>query len=377
VTAAHGAERAGRIKVVHLLVAGDIGGAERFLVDLASRGEETGADHAIAILTPNPKLTALLKGAGLVVHEGRPISEDPLSFLGRAFGSGATRFFEGVLRAERATLVHLHTLGAHVPGTRAAMRLGLPVLRTEHHWLHYRDPLTAPFTRWALRRTAAVACVSSEVRDVIARSAPSAARLLSVVHNGVDLSRFVPSPGPGAGPLRLAITCRLEPRKQVHLAIDALAAVPSATLEVAGDGSLRASLEARAAARGLGGRVRFLGFQPDVRPVLARAHAAICCSRDEGLPLAVLEPLALGRAVVATKVGGVPEIVTHGVHGLLAEGEAGALAGALRTLDAARAEALGRAGRARVEEAFSLEAMCRAYRSAYASAAGALPGGAR
>jgi glycosyltransferase involved in cell wall biosynthesis len=243
--------------------------------------------------------------------------------------------------------------------------------------LHYPDWSCAPFTRWALRYTDRVVCVSGWVRDYIARAVPRLRAPLTVVRNGVDLSRFTPAPGPDTGPLRFAIGCRLEPRKQVHLAIDALAAVPGVLLDIAGDGSERPRLEALARERGVADRVRFLGFLPDVRPVLLGADVALSCSRDEGLPLAVLEAMALGRTVIATPVGGVPEVVREGVEGLLVEQSAPAIAGAMRALagDRARAQALGRAARTRVEQAFSLESMCRGYRDEYAAVLGASAAG--
>ena len=80
-----------RLQVVHILSAADIGGAEHFLVDLASRPEETGADHALAILTPNPGLTEFFRDSGLRVHDGGPVREDRVAFLRHALGPRVAR----------------------------------------------------------------------------------------------------------------------------------------------------------------------------------------------------------------------------------------------------------------------------------------------
>ena len=355
------------VQVVHLLSAGDIGGAARFLVDLASRPEETGADHAIAILTPNPRLTQLFRDAGLRVHDGGPVREDPVAYLRHALGPRAVAFYASVLSEERAAVAHLHTFGSHVAGTRAARKLGVKVMRTEHGISHYEDWSCAPFTRWALNYTDRVVCVSQWVRDSIAQRVPRLNVPLSVVHNGIDLRRFPVRPFPEGRPIRFVIACRLEPLKQVRLAIEALQLLPDALLDIAGDGTERPLLEALARARGVASRVRFLGFQADVASALAAGHVAVSCARDEGLGLSVMEAMAVGRPVIATRVGGVPEVLRDGQEGFLVEPSVASLAAAMRQAagDPERLKLLGRTARARIESAFTVEQMCFGYRSEY------------
>ena len=112
----------GRRKVVHVVVAGEVGGAERMLIDLASHPELSGADHVVALMTPNPGLSRLFRSAGLAVHDRGPVRETAAAFLWRSLGPSDTGWLEGVLLAERADLVHLHTFGSQVVGTRAALR---------------------------------------------------------------------------------------------------------------------------------------------------------------------------------------------------------------------------------------------------------------
>jgi glycosyltransferase involved in cell wall biosynthesis len=154
----------------------------------------------------------------------------------------------------------------------------------------------------------------------------------------------------------------------VDLALRALALVPEAVLDVVGDGPDRADLEFLAATLGLGRRVRFHGYVADPRALLSAAHAALATSRKEGLGIALLEAMAMERAVVATPVGGIPEIVRDAATGLLARSPSpDAIAASMRELahDPARAVALGTAARSEVVARFGLAQMTRAYGDLY------------
>ena len=356
-----------RVRVVHLLSASEIGGAARFLVDLATRPEETGADHAIAVLTPNPRLTEFLREAGLRVHDGGPVREDPVLYLRHALGPRAVAFYASVLAEERAEVAHLHTFGSHVAGTRAARKQRVRVMRTEHHVLHYDDWSCAPFTRWALAYTDRVVCVSQWVRAAIAQRVPTLRAPLSVVYTGIDLRRFPFRALPEGRPIRFVVACRLEPQKMVRLLIDALTQLPDALLDVVGEGGERQTLEALVATRGVGSRVRFLGFQSDVGSALAAGHVVVSCARDEGLSRSVMEAMAVGRPVIASRVGGLPEVLRVGQEGFLVDPTVASLAAAMRQAAAnpERLKLLGRAARARIEASFTVEQMCLGYRSEY------------
>ena len=187
-----------------------------------------------------------------------------------------------------------------------------------------------------LRGAAHVLCPSAFLADL-------------AVSWGVDPARVsvLPNPAPDAvrvGPredLRrsfgvdgptLAFAGRLGPQKALNVALDALAGVDGVSLLVAGEGEQRSSLDARAAALGLGGRVRFLGALPRDRvlEMFAAADAVILSSAWENFPHTVVEALAVGTPVIATAVGGVPEVVVDGENGLLVSaGDADALAAAI------------------------------------------------
>jgi glycosyltransferase involved in cell wall biosynthesis len=355
-----------RLRVMHLVVAGDIGGAERLLTELASRPQRTGADHEVALITPNRRLADYFVAAGLKVHDRGPASESPLATLRRAFGRSDVQWLQALFAERRTDVVHTHTLGSHVLGTRAALQARLPQVRTEHHVMHYRDPTSSPFTRWAAARTDRFVAVSEYVKAVIAKTAPDVAARMAVVRNGVDAAYWNPRPALQAG-FRLGICCRLTAWKRVEIAVEA-AARAGAELIVVGDGEERRALEARAAK--LGGVVRFVGHQRDPRPFIADCSVTLSTADREPLGLSVLESLAMKRPVIAYRGGGIPEIVEDGVSGVLvSELSPDAFASAIGALRVQpdRLDPMGAAGRRFAETQGHIDRTSEGYAAVYAS----------
>jgi L-malate glycosyltransferase len=198
---------------------------------------------------------------------------------------------------------------------------------------------------------------------------------ISVILNGVDTEFYRPCPaGLPANPPVILSVARLVPDKDHDTLIAAFsqvsAAFPQAELWLLGDGPRRAAIEALAARTLPPGRVRFWPGQPDIRPFLHQACLLVLSSRYEALPNVVLEAMAAGLPVAATRVGGLPELVVPGRTGwLVPPGDAPALAAAMRQAlgDADVREALGRAGREIALADFSLEAMTRRYEQVLSS----------
>ncbi len=353
-----------RLRVMHVVVGGDIGGAERVVLDLATRSELTCADHQVALITPNRALADYFTRAGVRVHDCGPARENPLAYLYRSLGPADVAWLAERLAEDSIDVVHTHTFGSHVLGTRAARRARRPQLRTEHHVMHYFDASSSPFTRWAAARTDCFVAVSEYVRRVLADAAPGLAARMTVVRNGVDTSYFSPRER-GAGDFCFGVVCRLTGWKRVHLAVEA-AALSGTGLVVIGDGEERGRLETLARQRGA--RVRFVGFQADPRALVAGCDAILSTADSEPLGLSVLEALAMGRPVIAFAAGGIPEIVEDQVTGILvSEATAAALA---RVMDRARGdrtslEKMGATGRRFVVEHCSIDRMCQGYAAAY------------
>jgi glycosyltransferase involved in cell wall biosynthesis len=353
-----------RPRIMHVVVAGDIGGAERLLVDLATRPDRTRAEHQIALLTPNPSLLAYFERAGVRVHDRGIVRENPFAYLWRSLGPSDVSWLARTIDEERAEVVHTHTFGSHVLGTRAALRTGRPQIRTEHHVGHYFDASTSLFTRWAAARTERFVAVSEYVRRVIAGAAPRIGGRTRVVRNGVDTDYWSPRPRKDRG-FRIGVVCRLTAWKRVNLVIEAAAAA-RAELWVIGDGEERARLEA--VARRRGAAVRFVGHQLDPRALVAECDAVMSAADREPLGLSLLESLSMERPVLAVDGGGIREIVQHDVTGLVVG--APTVAALAEAIVQARSNPeglarMGAAGRRFVLRECGVDAMCEGYASVY------------
>ncbi|MTB86721.1 glycosyltransferase [Nocardioides sp. zg-578] len=294
---------------------------------------------------------------------------------GKADARGAREAL-GLLRSLRPDVVHAHDRRAGWLARLAAPVLGAPVVYTLHGVADGLSDLVAGNVRAAERRRrdrlyyltgerlvtrwarARVVVPSAAVATYAVERVGLPRRAVSVVPNGVDPARWRPAPGgPPPGPVTVVWTGVLGGVKRIGLLLDALAAVPAARALVVGDGPDRALVERRAAEPGLAGRVELTGWLADPAPAYARGHLLALTSAAENLPLSVLQAMSCGLPVVATAVGGVPEVVRDGVDGLLAPADdPAALIAALAALveDDARRERAGRSARTRVEESFSL-----------------------
>ena len=287
------------------------------------------------------------------------------------------------LRAERADLVHAHLPLAGVAARLAGRLAGVPVVYTEHNLQERYHPWTRRLNRltWGLQERAIAVSVevAQSIAEHVGRRVP-----VEVVLNGIEVEGRLPDAEaveavrwrwrlPVDRPV-VGTVAVMRRQKRLDLWLEAAgriaAARPDAAFVVVGDGPLRGELEARAAALGLAGRVRFVGLQDDVCPFLAVFDVFLTSSEFEGLPLALLEAMAAGVPVVATRVGGVPEVVRDPAEGALVPfGDPAALAGAVDALlaDPERARAVGEAGRRRVARDFGVARMARELEEIYAS----------
>jgi glycosyltransferase involved in cell wall biosynthesis len=275
------------------------------------------------------------------------------------------------MRSFRPAVVHTHTAKAGAVGRLAAWLAGVPVIAHTYHGhvlRGYFGPVkTAAYRlieRVLDRVTDAPITVSTALRDDLAALKVSRADKIRVVPLGLDLQRFTrPHPRgalraadgiPEAAPL-VGIVGRLVPIKDVETFLAAAARVQAAREDtrfaVIGDGESRAALEAKAAELGIGPAVRFHGWRTDLEAVYADLDVVVNSSRNEGTPVALIEALAAGRPVVATAVGGTPDLLAGGAHGaLVPAGSPEALAAAILDVFGNPAESRRRAeaGRAHV-----------------------------
>jgi len=269
-----------------------------------------------------------------------------------------------MMRRFRPQIVHTHTAKAGMLGRLAARAARVPVVvHTFHgHVLRgYFGPLTTAFYRAVERRLGAssdvLVAVSDAVKsDLVALGVAPAAKI-RVIPLGLDLEPLAAALPRGSlrreagvpdGAPLVGIVGRLAPIKDVGTFLRAAAAVraaaPGVRFAVVGDGEERARLEEERTRLGLDDGVFFHGWRRDMAAVYGDLDVVVNCSRNEGTPVALIEALAAARPVVATRVGGTPDLLGEGRHGLLVPaGDAAALAAgiidALRGSEAVRARA--------------------------------------
>jgi len=282
------------------------------------------------------------------------------------------------LRRWRVDRIHAHfarwaTAAAEV----LSAYTGAPFGFTAHAYDLFDDPVR--FHEKVRAASWVVTCSDFGAANARRLAREAAAKIVTIRH-GLDLGRWAPATAPRApGPCRILAVGRLIPIKGFDVLIDAAALLRQrgvdAALELVGEGEAAPALEAKARTLGLADRVRLVGARrPDEVREAMRTWADVVAvpSRLDRLPNVVAEALACGRPVVATSVGGIAELVTHGETGLLvAPDDAAALADALARLaaDPALCVRLGAAGRARVEAVFDADVNVRALLAHIESAA--------
>jgi glycosyltransferase involved in cell wall biosynthesis len=288
-----------------------------------------------------------------------------------------------LIRTKRPKILHTHTAKAGAVGRLAASLAGDArppiVVHTFHgHVLRgYFDPLrTAGFRlleRRLARASTALVAVSPEVRDDLVALDVAPAERFTVVRLGIELEERIVASGDrraesrrmlGIGPGGFAVGWigRMIPVKRTEAALLAfshlLEAGIDARLCLVGDGPERPAIERRAHELGIMRHTLFLGYQEDVGPLYAAFDALVLPSINEGTPVSAIEALAAGRPVVATCVGGVPDVVRDGVDGFLVErGALDELVARLVQLaaDPELRKRMGAAGRERVLRRYSVD----------------------
>ena len=327
------------------------GGVETHLLSILRRGDRerfswTFFGEASDVFAA--KVAAL--GAEIVPWRARRALDLPAAFrLGR------------LLRRHGADVIHVHSARAHVLARIAALRLRRPVVATVHMRagqpvagrglrVRLRHVLYGIVESWLVRRAGRVVhvCAADHLRGV---AEGAAADQTVFIENGIDLDRFPPAAdrrgrraalGVPAEAVVLACVARLDPQKGLDVLIEAAAHLRGTfELWMIGDGPLEATLREQARARGIAGRMRWLGAREDVPALLAAADVFVLPSRFETSSIALLEGMAAGLPVVATDVGDTGRLVGQGRAGrIVAPDDAAALAAALQDFIDAPAERL-------------------------------------
>jgi glycosyltransferase involved in cell wall biosynthesis len=349
------------IRVLHVVSQLSVGGMEKLLLEFAGCADRDSFALRFLSLGAGGALAKELRDAG-----------HPVTALQEPSGlrPGLILRLAGFFRGWGIDVVHTHNTGPLLYAGPAARLARVPVLlHTRHGQRYYASRRETAAFRWTSRLADCVVCVSKDSAELSAQEGVSAAKIRTI-WNGIDVRRFSyrgPSPG---GPA--VMVGRLSPEKDVGNLLEAVAIVvkrePGFRVEIAGNGPCAEQLKQRAVGLGLSAQVRFLGEVQDVPALLAGASMFVLPSLTEGVSLTLLEAMARGLPIVATRVGGNAEVVSDGETGLLVPARSpDQLAAAMLKLrgDPAAAERMARAGRQRVEQHFDARRMVGDYENLY------------
>jgi len=375
--------------IVHVVYRFAVGGLENGVVNLVNRLPAEAWSHAIVSLTDaDPEFVRRIDRRDVrVVALGKR--------AGHAFPLYPALY--RLFRRERPAIVHTRNLAA-LEATIPAWAARVPVRVHGEHGRDADDPDGRNVRRRWIRRAfrpfvTRYVALSPDLARYLEASVGVPGDRIEQIFNGVDTERFRPAPArtPIAGcPFEgddvwlVGTVGRMDPVKdQTNLALAFVRAIQQDStarrrmrLVVVGEGPLRTAVEAILEAGGVRDMAWFAGERHDVPEIMRGLDCFVLPSRAEGVSNTLLEAMACGLPVVATRVGANPELVVEGTTGtLVPPGDSGALAaGMLATLaNPSAAATRGRAGRARVEQRFSLERMVDRYHELYSALARTIP----
>ena len=282
-------------------------------------------------------------------------------------------------RADGTKVVHTHHLGQLLYGGLAGRLAGCRVVHTEHEYFTLMRPRAQQLLRLLARLADRVTAVAEPVRSFLEGTVGIPAGKLITIKNGVEIHHYEEAIPYNReewdlknSDMIIGCVARLSPEKGHAVLLRAFRKVlsrhPQARLVLIGDGAERERLQQLATDLGIGHLVRFLGLRADVPEVLAACDLFTLPSIQEGFPMVILEALAAGKAVIASEVGAIPDVIRHGATGMLVPpGDADALADALCFLieDKGARQRLGQSGHELVREVYDFERTVGQYDDLY------------
>ena len=360
----------GGLGIAHLIESDGPGGAEHVVAQLATALQASGARNVVFLPAHGEGwLARQLDGSGVAVEHFR---------LERPLSPACARSLQAAFRQRRIDVAHSHEFTMAVYGAWAAWRAGIPHVITMHGGRYYAGRVRR---RLAMRAAIALSGRTVAVSTALARTMsrdlwvpPSRIAMIPNGVRGVRAERTTLRDELRLGPAdRLLVAVgNLYPVKGHRHLIEALALLARRHsrlhVAIAGRGDTADALVACARERGLGERVHLLGLRSDIAAVLAAADIFVLPSLSEGLPLALLEAMFAGRAIVASEVGEVAVALAHGEAGVLVEpGNSAALAAALDRLlsDPIHARTLGERAARRATAEYDVSRMVSRYVGVY------------
>jgi glycosyltransferase involved in cell wall biosynthesis len=362
------------VKVLHLISSGGMYGAENVVAALARDLQQMGHEASVGVIDnthcpPNDVAKQF---------ETRGLSVLSIPCRGRADRKTVQTIRE-ILISKDIGLLHSHGYKADIYGYLAARKMALPLVATRHSQLaKQHGPAVRAYEILDIRLLRcfdAVVAVSSSIAEETRREG-ILPKKISTIPNGIDLSPFAQTSQErklrAEGELRIGTVGRLIEQKGIGYFLEAARVIlnefPRIHFVIVGDGPYRKNLVRLAKDLEIEGNVLFEGTLTDMASVYSTLDIFVLPSLEEGMPMAVLEALASQRAVVATSVGAIPELVIPGQTGILVRpGEAVELVEAVRSLimNPALRQDLGKSGAKLVRARYSSELMSRSYFQLY------------
>lgn len=366
------------MNVLHLIESSEAGGAETVLLAMAKGLRDKGHTSVVSLLQPG------------WLHEELKQSAFPTVIVEQdaAYDLGCLRTLSRLIRQFSIDVIHAHEFMMSTYGTAAGFYEGVPVISTVHGKNYYPFKLRRRLAYRIVSRLSTLVAVSEDMRDFLADRIGISRNRITTVHNGIECEPFEREPResaraalnrelsiPPASPV-IGTVGMLTPEKDHSTLLRAAQSVvlerPQAVFLIVGSGPLESSLRAEARRMGVEKNVRFVGFRRDVAALLHIMDVYVCSSISEGLSLSILEAMAAARPVVATEVGGNPELVVNDNTGFLVPaGDAAGLASRITLLleHEHLARAIGLNARRLVFHRFTRRHMVDAYEELYHRAA--------
>lgn len=305
-----------KIKIVHIIPTLDLGGAERIAVDLVRYGNHDLFEFSVVTIVGGGPLEDDLRAAGIPYYSLKKIT---------TLGLGMLVELTQLLNRLEPDIVHTHLFGAHLWGQVASMLNRVPIMvASEQNTDVDLGELRTRVKQLLSYSADTVIAGSGAIRDFLITQGHIAEEKIVVVRNAIDTKQYIDLPLPTFGhTLKLLSIGRLQEQKGHDILIEALTQLHGIPWEltIVGTGELLDDLSGRAALHHINDRVHFVGAIMDVPGMIAQHDVVVMPSRWEGIGLVVMEGMAAGRPVIASNVGGIPEIIEHGKTGLLVQPE--------------------------------------------------------
>lgn len=366
-----------KINILHIYQNSNVGGIQQQILSIVRVYDKEKFNPIVCCFGPRMELGKEIEKAGI----------DFVALNRKRYNKFSVGIIVDLYRVMKERNIHVlrtHKYRANLYGRIAGKLAGVPVIVASEHNI-YRNEKEKRFLRRITNKilsivTDKMVTVSDAIRKDILRYDRFPPSKIMVLHNGVDTERF--KPGTNYRDIRrqfaiskddvvIGFVGRLVINKGLNYLIEAVALLKKSfnvKLLIVGDGSLMEELKKMAKNKGLEESVIFTGMRRDITDILSSIDIFVLSSIKEGFPNSLLEAMAMGKPIVATAIGGIPEIIQHGANGLLVQSaDIEGLAAAIKTIidNPLMAQRIGRAARDFIEKNYSIDATVRKWETLY------------